>query len=256
MSRATTQPLSLTGKTLSSYIPHTFLIYSSYFPHTFLIYSSCITHIFFIYSSYIPHVFLIYSSYIPYIFFTCFSCITHNRKSQYADIFIVRNDCSCWTQDKPCWQQKYTGMLCKHSVLSVLDRLKDVSSNEEREVIYKRVINFCNPNWYRKTYDTVEKVWYCDPPVVTPLQGAGASKEEKKFITRFREIVRFLPPEVVDRHLRRLECLLLEPATRTKSVRLSTPVATVHNEIQQYSNPPKRSRRKLHYTRVTDDENL
>lgn len=184
------------------------------------------------------------------------SCITHNRKSFRADIFIVRNDCSCWTEDKPCWQQKYTGMLCKHSVLSVLERLKDVSSNEDREVIYKRVINFCNPNWHRKTYDTVEQVWYCDPPVVTPLQGTGDSKEEKKFMSRFREIVRFLPPEVVDRHLRQLECLLLEPATRTKSVRLSTPVATVDNEIQQYSNPPKRSRRKLHYTRVSDDENL
>ena len=128
-------------------------------------------------------------------------------------------------------------MLCKHSVLAVLERVQMCSSKDDKENVYKQAIDFCNPNWHRKTYDSRETMWYVSPPPPRTLK--GNIRDDGKYISRFKEIVRLLPPKVIHQHLSRLECLLLEPGTETRDNDGILPTSSTKKK-EKWANPPKR----------------
>jgi len=218
--------LTYSSLTYSSITPLLLLTHSSFTPHALLNYSSCA-----------PHALLTYSSFF--------------RSSPNPDVFIVRHDCSCWTSDKPCWRQQYTGLLCKHALLTVVERVQMCTCRAEKEAIYRQVIDFCNPNWHRRSYDSKSRVWISDPPHTKSLNST-CGVHDGQFVSRFKEVIRFLPPQVIHEHLTQLECLLLEPGTRTRNNRVRPPTTTSDN-IQQYSNPTKRRKSKLDFTKISDD---
>ena len=59
----------------------------------------------------------------------------------------------CW---KPCWQQKYSGMLCIHSLMVLVDRVSRTKSLKDIHDICYQGIQACNSHWWRATYSTHE----------------------------------------------------------------------------------------------------
>ena len=133
-----------------------------------------------------------------------------------GDSFVVRQDCTCWTilagEEKKCWQQTYTGLPCRHAILTTVDRMREAYRDKDaRQLICEAFVSSCNPNWLRSTYSTSRDIVICKP---APIQYRKALTEEgieSKLIRRFRQVVPFLPHALVRDVIQQLESRALEP---------------------------------------------
>ena len=157
------------------------------------------------------------------------------------DVFVVKQDCSCWCAGKQCWQQMFTGLLCKHALLGVVARLTMCRTPESRQEIYDKVIQFCNGNWLKKRYSSTPPFYHPPPPSVQTVVTTSIMDDKKhEFVVRFREMIRCLPPRTVEKYLQRMESRVFRSNQPLPTQQLDPPT----DEIRQFVNPPKRRRRK------------
>ena len=128
-----------------------------------------------------------------------------------GDSFVVRKDCTCWYRNTQCWYQTYTGLPCKHTMLTTIDRLRDAHrDSNERELICKRLVASCHTNWLRITYKGSVVVDYCKPTPVAPNRIRKSTRKDK-VVRRFREVASFVPHTLLLQVLHQLESVTLEP---------------------------------------------
>ena len=135
-----------------------------------------------------------------------------------GDRFVVRRDCTCWYRENRCWQQTYTGLPCKHAVLTTIDRLREASGNKDERVrICETFVSSCHTNWLRSTYRRPNvAIDICKPAPVHKKTIRGESRKEKLMI-RFRQVIPFVPHTRVQKLLKKLEEIALEPTRRLES---------------------------------------
>ena len=161
-------------------------------------------------------------------------------------MFVVKQDCSCWCTGKQCWQQTFTGLLCKHALLGVVERLTMCRTPESKQEIYDKVLQFCNGNWLKKRYSSKPSLFHPPPPSVqTVVMTNTMDDKTRDFVLRFREMVRCLPPKTVEKYLQKMESRVLRPNQPRPAQQFDPPT----DEIRQFANPPKRrrSRKKLDF---------
>jgi len=157
------------------------------------------------------------------------------------DVFVVKKDCSCWCTGKQCWQQMFTGLLCKHSLLAVVTRLTMCRTAESKQEIYDTVLRFCNGNWLKKRYSRTRPLFFPPPPAVQTVVSTNMGDNTgTEFLRRFREIISCLPPKIVDKYLKKMETRLFRPNRPRRTQQFDPPT----DEIGQFTNPPKRRRRR------------
>lgn len=131
--------------------------------------------------------------------------------SQAGDEFAVLPDFSCSCEDKPCWQQQHTGLLCNHALIACVQRLQEQPDKDEKEVILDYAVAKCNKNWRRSTYARVNVPYEFTPPTgLTFMPSARRilscrTSRELDFITRFREVLQFVSVKQVETLLHELE---------------------------------------------------
>ena len=134
--------------------------------------------------------------------------------STYGDVFVVKADfqCSCDNTGRPCWQQKYTGLLCAHALRAVVHRLKNSQSPEREQTIINDAVSACDKNWLRSTYPAAgAPTGLCQP--ISPFYTQptiARSRRRQEFVQRFKVIARFLSPSIMERHLHVMELAVLK----------------------------------------------
>lgn len=135
--------------------------------------------------------------------------------SQAGDEFTVLPDFSCCCEDNPCWQQQHTGLLCNHALTACVQRLQEQPDNDAKELIIDVAVAKCNKNWHRSTYARVNVPAEFTPPAgLTFMPSArrmlsSRTTRELDFITRFREVLQFVPGKQVESLLHELESYAL-----------------------------------------------
>ena len=171
------------------------------------------------------------------------------------DRFLVKENFTCWCgRDHRCWEQMYSGVLCRHSILVAVNRIKYARDKDAQRAVCERVVVFCNPNWQRKTFQTVPKIKVCTPPKLTTfVKDDVVDDEHLHFISRFREILEYLDPDIVDEHLREMELKTLQPIPVDERVSFPSPeddTISSESDVLEYTNPPKRRKKKLRFEPV------
>ena len=122
----------------------------------------------------------------------------------------------CW---KPCWQQKYSGMLCIHSLMVLVDRVSRTESLKDIHDICYQAIQACNSHWWRATYSTHENriVELPDPKhltnevIVERNQLTRVDADVTDVLKeRFAAVVSLMSREWVNKHLCEMETNVLE----------------------------------------------
>ena len=130
-----------------------------------------------------------------------------------GDSFRVREDCTCWyartEREDRCWQQVYTGLPCNHAVIATLERLRLASRNDDsRDSICKAFVDSVHPNWLRRTYLGSKEYDIYQP---APIIRSKPTARNRKFVTRFRQVLPFVGVREVQEILYRLESMALQP---------------------------------------------
>lgn len=194
--------------------------------------------------------------------------------SQAGDEFQVMSDFSCSCEGKQCWQQVHTGLLCNHALTACVHLLKQQDDSAEGDLIMDSAVTKCDQNWHRSTYARVGVLSEYPPPVnVTSLPSSRSlvscrTERELTFITRFREVLRFVSPKLVEEHLHSLESDALsdievfqddEDSESIFSDSISCNSGSISNssvqtDLYNVSNPPsRRSKRKRYMDNDMDD---
>ena len=86
----------------------------------------------------------------------------------------------------------YTGLLCKHSLLAVVEWLSYATTKGEKQDIYEQILKFCNKNWFRKQYFPLPQLHIPEAPTMKSMH-IEMDDRRSDFMTRFREIIRVVP---------------------------------------------------------------
>ena len=172
------------------------------------------------------------------------------------DMFFVKENftCSCESGER-CWEQMYSGLLCQHSVLVAVNRIKHARDSEVERLVCERVVQFCNPNWQRKTFQTIPKIHVSNPPKLNMIVKDDVVDDQRlEFISRFRDVIDYLDPGIVDGYLRAMETKTLQPVPLHERATFSAPedetISSSDSDVVQYVNPPKRRKKKLRFKSV------
>ena len=135
--------------------------------------------------------------------------------SHAGDCFRVAEDFTCkcqlsngWTT---CWQQSHTGLLCNHALRACVHLLQQ-AEREDREDIVNKAVQVCDKNWLRATFRSVTAPTNLPRPVqLTSSAVHNRTKNNRwsQYLLRFREVIHFLSPDAVERHLFAMETLAL-----------------------------------------------
>ena len=125
-----------------------------------------------------------------------------------------------------CWQQSYTGVLCIHSLLAVISRITTIPKTESKESVCRLALGACHSNWHRSTYSAFQ-----DPtplakvPSVKSVVPSG-NKHHPEIWQRFRDAAAFVPPEIIEEMILKIEVMALKPTTPRIRERSDTPGTT------------------------------
>lgn len=123
-----------------------------------------------------------------------FTSVTHRRS---GDEFVVDNSFQCFCNHKQCWIQLYTGLVCKHGLLSGIEQIRKCEEEEEKDIVIQNLIDVCHPNWLQKTY-TSKKMMDVPipgpPPSVYDVPSSTVTSQKRRWINRFQEVIKYLPP--------------------------------------------------------------
>ena len=152
-------------------------------------------------------------------------------------------------------------VLCPFTCPLLLCRLRTCSCNDSRKKILEDFVTLCHPNWKRSTYVEVQHIRIRPAPSVCSRVLDRVSRSPTKtcneHVTRFRGIISFVPKDVVERLLHRLECIALEPQNRHVRLHDSSSGSddSLDSDTEKFSNPPSRVRgkRKSLSTHYDDD---
>lgn len=127
------------------------------------------------------------------------------------DRFKVRSDCTCWLADRRCWQQSYSGLLCNHAILAIVEKLTTCTDNKKKIEICEKSISLCHKNWLRSTYSNAQLPTKIPkpPPLREPMHDFDAANRD--YVYRFREVLQYVPSSAIQKVLRSLEMLALTP---------------------------------------------
>ncbi len=143
------------------------------------------------------------------------------------------------------------------SLLMSFDRLRMCPCKDTRKRICESFVSSCHPNWHRSTYTGVVDVLRIrDPPhACQNALDLRLVNTHNEHIARFRDIMGFVSKVTVERFLRRLESIALEPQHRVACVPSdsSSESDCVSYDHETFSNPP-RERRKRKRNDELDDE--
>ena len=137
----------------------------------------------------------------------------------------------------------FQGLLCKHSLLAVVSWLTTCRTTEERKLIYDQVLRFCNKNWFRTRYSRLPELQFPSPPSIDSIITEN-DEQKRDFLTRFREIIRCIPPKMIEKYLKRLESKFIRPIRQRRYVPVRYDPEDNSEVIQQFSNPPRRRRKR------------
>jgi len=172
------------------------------------------------------------------------------------DTFVVKPDCTCWCGVKRCWQQTYTGLLCRHSILVVVERLRMTRDRDVKKGICKSVVSFCHLNWHRTTYDETPEVEVVKPPTLCPVT-LGQDPRRQQYMERFRNAIQFMSSTSIEDHLQSMETSVFD-STRSDPVDTVTKVLNVDlsdETVMEFANPRKRPRRrKLDFVNTNSED--
>ena len=164
-----------------------------------------------------------------------------------ADEFLVNEGFQCWCKgsSRPCWQQSYTGLPCNHALLAVLERLTMCRDKDERESMCATVVDSCNKNWHRSTYFNASQPVNIPVPPKIRVHDQLGKQGSSAFLLRFKEVLQYLPADIINDMLRRLETLALEPQTPSAVLDLRENKCHVDKDNtparrQLFTNPPRR----------------
>ena len=135
--------------------------------------------------------------------------------SNAGDVFIVDNDfsCKCKVNDgmKSCWKQSHSGLLCNHALRACVQFLKETQDAEDRVDIIQKAVEACDKNWLRSTYRSKTTTTKFPQPVAleSSVPGPGRDLRWTQYVSRFRDVMRFLSPQEVETHLFSMERLAL-----------------------------------------------
>ena len=123
-----------------------------------------------------------------------------------------------------------------------------------QRILCERVVAFCNSNWKRKTYETIPNIHVCTPPKLNVMTNDDVIDDQRlEFISRFREIINHLDPDIVDEYLRDMETKTLQPIPMVELVSLSPPeddTISSDSDVLEYANLPKRRKQRLSFEPV------
>ena len=147
----------------------------------------------------------------------------------HEDVYTVGSAFRCTNtstnETRRCWQQSYTGILCIHSLVALISRITTSPNTESKESICRLALSACHSNWHRSTYSRFQ-----DP---TPLEKIPSIKtvvpsthKNPEIWQRFREAAAFVPPEVIEQMILKIEVLALRPHTPSIRERPDTPGTT------------------------------
>lgn len=196
--------------------------------------------------------------------------------SHHGDEFNVLEDFSCSCDDVPCWQQQHTGLLCKHALNACVYRLKQEPVKDKSREIIKTAVKKCNKNWHRVTYlaasppDEFTKPASLEYTATARRTLTSRNCRELDFIRRFREVLHFVSPKVIEEKLHELESYALSDDDAVESDDWSSTEdgdvtdfsevesSSVHSTAESavnVSNPPRRlaKRRRSTYLESDDD---
>ena len=194
-----------------------------------------------------------------------------------GDEFQVLPDFSCECEGVPCWQQKHSGLLCKHALNACVYRLRQEEDKDVRERIIETAVKKCDKNWLRATYKTVAPPSEFPKPVSLEYNASTSARSsmstrnsrELHFIRRFREVLNFVSPEVVEKKLHELESYALTECDDTSSTESgdvgytsdsweneSSSVQTATESSSSVSNPPRRGPKRRRQTHEEDIFNM
>ena len=177
---------------------------------------------------------------------------------------MVNEDVKCWSSPgRQCWRQVYTGMPCCHALLASIERMRACDNADDKENVCKAVIKLCHKNWLRSTYSSI-KVEPADiPEPVCVTKHFHVPSPSESLSLRFNEVIKFVPKDVIEKVLVRLERYALAPQDSDSDddsdsesslhdvVNSESSVRDDSNESSEYKNP---SRDRSHKRRRLDSE--
>ena len=142
--------------------------------------------------------------------------------SRYSgDEFVVDHTFKCFCNQKPCWIQTYTGLVCKHGLLASIEKIRLCEEEDDKEDIISSLIDVCHPNWLKKTYTSkrIRDVPIpCEPPSVYDVPSDIVTDQKQIWINRFQEAIKYLTPEFVEETLDVMERKALDESDDEEEV--------------------------------------
>ena len=145
----------------------------------------------------------------------------------------------------------HTGLLCKHSILVAVDRINEYREDSEgKQRVCEAVVSFCNSNWKRKTYDHIPTIHVYPTPKLSV--GRDEIPQEIEFLSRFRDVIQYLETDTIERYLREMEDLIVQPVPSRERGKLPPTIESTSSDsdVKEFSNPPRRRKRKLVFQNV------
>ena len=137
------------------------------------------------------------------------STVTHRL---HEDVHTVDSDFRCYLDTRRCWQQSYTGVLCIHSLMTLISRICSSVTTEAKESLCRSALAACHSNWHRSTYSHFEdpKLLGRVPQVKRVVQSVEGNADMWQ---RFRDAAAFVPQEIIEQMILRVEIMALRPHT-------------------------------------------
>ena len=160
--------------------------------------------------------------------------LTCKLVSNSGDVFIVDQDfsCKCKVNDgmTSCWQQSHSGLLCNHALRACVQFLTETEDEEDRDEIIQTAVESCDNNWLRSTYRSATATTKVPPPVplMSSVQGQGPQGDLRwtQYLSRFRDVMRFLSPQEVETHLFSMERLALSNRNQEDTAEITEETST------------------------------
>ena len=154
--------------------------------------------------------------------------------SSQGDVFVVDEDfcCKCKADDgrmTSCWQQSHSGLLCNHALRACVQFLKETEDSDDRDEIIENAVEVCDKNWLRSTYRSKSTTGTQLPqpvPLTSSVSGTERDLRWTQYVTRFRDIMRFLSPQEVETHLFSMEKLALSDRDREDTLETTDETST------------------------------